>query len=129
MREQPFGFCLRRSRPREEAPPRDRRERHGALQLRIVLSAHAVQGVRPTVIEHELALAVRFGVERHHARDCSVRSFKHEMLRQPSRPFADRPGLFKRIEEGVREERVVPRRLRVRANQSATRSDRCAAPL
>ena len=57
------------SRPHQQAPARHGRERHGDLQLGVVVAARPLVGVGPGVVEHVLALAVRFQVAGRAASD------------------------------------------------------------
>ena len=53
-------------------------------ELRVVLDAGALRGLRPAVIEDELALAVALHVERTRADQATAVVAERQVLRQPS---------------------------------------------
>src|SRR5262249_9992642 len=91
----------------QEPPAGDGRERHGALQLRIIGAAGAFRGVCPGVVEDIFAEGMRFQVARHASSHCSVGVVEDEMLWQPARLWRSRSALFDGVQKGVRDERVV----------------------
>jgi len=60
------------------------------LQLRIIIAACALVGVGPAVIEDVFALAVRFQIAGGDRVNLAAFVFDDKMLREPSRPAADR---------------------------------------
>ena len=101
--------------PRQQPPARHRRERHGDLQLGVIAAAGLGVGVRPGVVEHVLALAVRLEIGRRAASHAAAVASEDQMPRRPTRAPADRAGLFERGEEGMREERVEDSRIGIGA--------------
>ena len=67
LQQDRFALALLRAGPDQQALAGDRREGDGGLQLRIIAAAGALIGVGPAMIEHVLALAVRFEIAGHAA--------------------------------------------------------------
>ena len=89
-----------------------RTERRRDLQLRIVVAAGTFQRVRPAVVEHVFAVAVRLGVHRRHRHHLARLAAQHRVLRQPAGARIGRPAVLHRAQEGVADERIVRRRRR-----------------
>ena len=68
-RQQRFVVFAGRAGTHQEPGTRHRRERHGDLQFGVIVAASLHEGVRPAVVEHVLALAVRFDIAGHAACD------------------------------------------------------------
>ena len=88
-------FSLR-TRTHEEAPAGRRRERHGHLELRIVIAAGPFVGVGPAVIENVFALRMRFCVTGRRAEKLAARIFDQQMHGLPAGTLPSRAGFFKR---------------------------------
>ena len=99
--------CCVGAGPDQQALPRHRRERDGGLQLGIIAAAGALIGVGPAMIEHVLALAVRFQIAGHAADQRAACVLEHKMLRQPAGLGGGRAAVLQRLEKGVRDERVI----------------------
>ena len=69
----------------QQARPRRGRERHAALQLRVIVPARAPVSVRPGVVEHILPLAVSLGVERGGGQRRAALVLHHDVTRRPPR--------------------------------------------
>ena len=91
----------------EETRAGHRGERNGDLELRVVVTAGALEGVGPALIEDIFALGVPFGVAGRDAEDVALGSLGDQVLRLPAGPRADRFRLFKRRQEGVRYKWVI----------------------
>jgi hypothetical protein len=86
---------------------RHRRERHGDLQLGIIVSAGALEGVGPAVIEDIFALAVGLEIGRRRGEQRPVLAFDQDRRRSPAAALADAARFFQRGEKGVTEEGVA----------------------
>src|SRR5579883_1348692 len=72
-------------RTQQQATPGHRRERHRALELRIIFAARPLIGRSPAPVEDIFAVGVALEVERCHAQEMSCSILDREMLGQPSR--------------------------------------------
>jgi hypothetical protein len=93
----------------EQARARNRRERHGDLQLGIIPSARALQGLRPAMVEDVFALAVTFQIERSGAQQGSILGLGQKVLRLPAGAPADRLGILQCLQEPVAEKGIAGR--------------------
>jgi hypothetical protein len=91
----------------QQAAAGDRRERHGDLELGIIVAAGALIGVRPAVIEHIFAEAVALHISGQHRIGPSVRAVDGDRQRLPAGAGGGAARLLERREEGVAEERIV----------------------
>ena len=71
-------------RGRQKARAGRRRERHGALELRVIAPAGAAIGIGPAVIENIFAIAVVLEIAGHNANDAAPVIFKNEMAPAPA---------------------------------------------
>ena len=94
------------ARSGQDPPAIDRRKGHGDLQFGIILPARLLPGLRPVEVKDVFALAVAFGIERHHPDDLAGLG-RHQMARRPARASTHRPALLKRKQEPVRRERIA----------------------
>src|SRR5580704_4110972 len=101
-----FTSLGRRGGVQQQAGARNRGERHGRQQLRIIPAAGALIGVRPAIVEDVFAVGMRLGIERYDTGDLAVRSCERKMLRRPSRAGRRRAALLHRIEKSMRNRRV-----------------------
>ena len=100
---------------RQQPSTRHGRERHGDLQLRIVIAAGLREGVGPGVVEHVFALAVRLEISGRAPGNGAALVLQYQMPRRPARASADRAGAFERSEEGMGDERIEQRRIGIGA--------------
>ena len=91
----------------QQARARCRAERRRHLQLRIVVAAGAFQRMRPAVVEHVFAVAVRLGVHRRHRHHLAGLAAQHRVLRQPAGARVGRAAVLHRAQEGVADERIA----------------------
>src|SRR5690348_11320642 len=83
------------------------RERNGHLQLWIILTARALPRVRPAMVEHIFALAVRLevgGGGRNEMRDLIL---DEDRSRSPSGARPDAVRIFERGQEGMADEGIT----------------------
>ena len=90
----------------QEARAGCRRERHRALQLRIIAPARALIGVGPAAVEHVFALRMRLEITGHDAGDLAS-DFRQQMPRSPAGAGDGRARVLGRREKGVRHKGVV----------------------
>jgi len=90
---------------RQQAWPTDRTERHGSQQLRVVLNASPLAGIRPTVIKHIFAVGMPLAVtgQRRHQ---PIALPMQQMLRLPTRLRAQAGAVFQCAQERVPHERL-----------------------
>ncbi len=74
------------ARPHQQAPSGRGRERHGHLELGVVVAAGALVGLGPAAVEHVLAARMRFQIAGHRAEERAVRAFREQMLGLPAGP-------------------------------------------
>lgn len=93
------------------ADPRSgaRRERDRIDQLRVVRVADAPAGIRPGEVEHELAIGMRFQVQRRDRGDSAVIG-EHCVTRRPAEFRADAAMAFQRRQKGMTRKRVARRK-------------------
>ena len=103
--QHPLRGLRHRAGAHQQPPARHGRERHGDLQLGVVVPARLHEGFRPAVVEHVLALAVRFQVARRATGDVAAK-LEHQVARRPAGAPAHRSGILQRLQEGVREKRI-----------------------
>src|SRR6185437_11822047 len=84
-----------------------RRERHRALQLRVISPAASLVGGGPAPIEDIFAVRMALEIERHGADEAPAVVLESEMLRLPPGLARRRAARLERIEERVTEERIV----------------------
>ena len=84
----------------------DRREWNRTLQLRVVVSAHRLQGMGPLEIEHVLALTVRLDIHRHGAKHPSILRFRNQVTRHPSRFSRSAAASLKGAQPSVIDKRI-----------------------
>jgi hypothetical protein len=93
-------------------------ERHAALQLRVVVSAGAVPGVGPGVVEYVLALGVAFQIQRYGADHLGVPNsatliggaLQGQVEGLPSGVCGDAAACLQSGEKGVAGKRILPSR-------------------
>ena len=83
-----------RARLDQEPASGRRRERHGDLELRIIVAAGALVGLGPAAVEDVFAARVAFDVAGRGGEQRAVGGFDDEVLRLPAGPPADRAGLL-----------------------------------
>jgi hypothetical protein len=91
----------------QQARPGCRRERHGGLQLRVIVTAGALERIGPAVVEHIFALAVRFHIAGDGAENRSAGVFQPEVMTLPAGLAHGAAGLLQDVEKIKRDERVV----------------------
>ena len=91
----------------EQARTRDRRERHRDLELGIIGPACALERVRPAMVEHIFALAVRLQIGRRGGSQMRSAVLDQERRGRPAGALADASRRFQRGQEGVADERIV----------------------
>ncbi len=98
--------ALHRRGRSQQARPADRRKRHRADELRVVVDAVALMGVRPGPVEDVFAVGVVLGEDRHGA-DQAARAVQEHDLRQPAGLCAGAAGVDQRREKLVTQERLL----------------------
>ena len=98
-----FGW---RGGVQQQAGARDRRERYGRQQLRVIPAARALIGIRPAIVEDVFAMGMRLGIKRHDTGDLAVRSCERKMLWRPSRAGRRRAAFLHRFQKRMRNSRI-----------------------
>ena len=100
------GLLLRYARRDQEAPPRRGRKRNHRDQLRIITNAGPHRGLRPGEVEHVLAIAVLFDVQRQRGHELTRLSHDH-VQRRPTGAAAYAAGLLQSEQKRVLDEGVI----------------------
>jgi len=91
----------------QQASARHRREGRGDLNFGVIAAAHPLVGLRPILVEHIFAQAVRLEIGGRGGDQTSVRVLDENISGRPARAGADRFRSFQREQKCARNERVV----------------------
>ncbi len=97
----------RRAAAHQQARPGDRRERHRDLKLGIVISARALKGVGPAVVEYILAARMALQIGGHGGERRAVFVLDQEMAAEPAGAGAGGAGFLERGQKIVNYEWVI----------------------
>src|SRR5262245_15762995 len=98
---------LRTARNSDQPRPGYRCEWDGDLDLWIVISAGALKGFGPTMVEDVFAARMAFHVARRRAQESACCAFRQHMAWLPASSSPDRPRLLKRGQKLMCDEWIV----------------------
>lgn len=94
---------------RKQPRARRGREGNGTLEFRIIAAAGPLEGIRPSMVENILALAVALDVAGKASAQGTVRFLDQQMLTEPARFGCCRSRFLQRRKVGMRNEGIIGR--------------------